>query len=1072
MVCLATALVPGGPTKPAAAAGLPPSIRLDGAWQMQDVAKVAESAEQVSEAGYKPKAWYNATVPGTVLTTLVNNGVYPEPLYGLNNYQIPESLCKTSYWYRTTFTLSPSWKGRQVWLDFEGINYTAEAYVNGHSVGTMRGAFLQGMFDATKYAKIGTENVLAVRVDPQPHVGTVHHKTMANGVGPNGGESARDGATFLSAIGWNWITTVHDRDTGIWRSVYVVPSGPVTIENPYVRATFPTSGFDSADLTVSCDVHNQTDHAISIVLTGAIGETRFSKLVTLAGAETQTVTWSPSAGTAALHVMRPRLWWPNGYGAQNLYRLDLAATVGGQPSDSQSTDFGIRKITYFVAGSDNLHLTVNGVPIMVVGGNWGMDEAMKRIPRSRLNAMVRMHQIARFVMIRNWVGQSTDEDFFDLCDRYGIMVWDEFFQPNPADGPNPDDAGPYLQNAADTLLRYRNHPSIAVWCGRNEGAPPASIDAALGKLVSSLDGVRYYQSSSTAGHGVQSGGPYSHQSPSFYFHVSQVFKTEMGQPSVPTAEGIKAMMPQQDWWPPKNDDWAEHDMTHGSQGGDTFPEMLNARYGPATDVDDFARKAQLVNYENFRAIYEGRNAAMWNPATGIMIWMTNPAEPSFIYQLYGHDLEPTASLYGARKANELIHVQLDQATWHVELINHLPSPVAGASVAIDVYNLDGKLMLHKTMPAAGEPESSTDLGAIDWSDGLSDVHFVRLHLTDSSGKLLSDNFYWRAVETHPNDFTALSSLAQATVSAIATSRLSGPNTFVTVHLRNTSPVVALAVHVSLRARAAKAHGADAHGATASDDERVLPAYADDDYVSLVPGQERTVTIEADTSNATATHLANGPAHTQCYLVVRGFNMAQIDVPINEDPSSPSSFSDLVEPPIDTSLVDTPSFRTLVPPAPPAARVTSVAIACGGPGAGRFQADSYRDGGNDHRVADKIDTSAPDAAPMAVYQSEVYDPCTFTIPMAPLKPGETYTVRLHFSENTWNQPGARKFNVDINGVRKLTDFDILAAAGAKFKAVVKEFTGIPPTRNGNVVISLTAGTANRPKIDGIEVVRDE
>ncbi len=182
---------------------------------------------------------------------------------------------------------------------------------------------------------------------------------------------------------------------------------------------------------------------------------------------------------------KPRLWWPNGYGPQNLYKLHLRFEVDKQTSDASEVTFGVRKITYAVPDSDNLTISVNGARVFIRGGNWGLDEAMKRIPRERLDAQIHMHQLAGMNMIRNWVGQSTGEDFYELCDKYGLLLWDEFFQPNPGDGPNPADLPTYLANVRDKILRFRNHPSIAVWCARNEGFPPKEIDDALRVIMRS-----------------------------------------------------------------------------------------------------------------------------------------------------------------------------------------------------------------------------------------------------------------------------------------------------------------------------------------------------------------------------------------------------------------------------------------------------------------------------------------------------------------------------------------------------------------------------------------------------------
>ncbi|MBU6410801.1 MAG: glycoside hydrolase family 2, partial [Verrucomicrobia bacterium] len=415
------------------------AFQLGSGWELQDAAKVADPGDQISRTDYHPAGWLQATVPGTVLTSLVNDGVYPEPLYGENNLKIPDSLCRSSYWYRTTFTVPASWRGRHVWLHFDGINYIAEVWVNGHDVGAIKGAFARGIFDVTADVVAGKPAALAVHILPQPHPGEPHQKTLATGTGRNGGVTAEDGPTFLCSIGWDWIPTIRDRDMGIWQKVAVSASGPVVLQDPYVTSDLPLPRTDPADLTVRVTVHNATEAAQSGTLTGkGGGGIHFRQKISLQPGETRTIVFSP-ATTPSLRLEHPRLWWPNGYGPQNLYKLRLKFTADGAVSDERVVTFGVRQITYSVPGSDNLTLSVNGVPVAAKGGDWGMDEAMKRIPRARLDAMVRMHQLANYTIIRNWVGQSTSEDFYEMCDKYGLLVWDEFFQPNPADGPNPDD---------------------------------------------------------------------------------------------------------------------------------------------------------------------------------------------------------------------------------------------------------------------------------------------------------------------------------------------------------------------------------------------------------------------------------------------------------------------------------------------------------------------------------------------------------------------------------------------------------------------------------------------------------
>ena len=604
---------------------------------------------------------------------MVNDGIYPEPLYGENNRpdRIPESLNKIPYWYRTEFTVPKEYAHRLVTLHFDGANYASEVWVNGVNVGTIRGAFIRGRFDVTRLVKPGGTAVLAVRVSPQPHPGVPHEHTIANGLGQNGGITAIDGATFLSTIGWDWLPAIRDRDTGLWQKVWLSASGPVVLEDPLVQTDLPLPRTDSADVSIKVTLENLTDKPRRGSLQGDIGEAHFSANVSMQPYSKQVVSLDPKAAPA-LHLTNPKLWWPNGYGAQSLYHLHLHFVEHGTDTDSADVSFGVRKITYEAPGSDNLTIAVNGVPIFIRGGDWGLDEGMKRIPRARLDAEIHMHQLANLNMIRNWVGQSTSEDFYDLCDRYGILVWDEFFQPNPSDGPDPDDLPTYLANVQDKILRFRNHPSIALWCARNEGFPPKAIDDALRTMIPMLDPVRLYQPNSTAGRGVVSHGPYYWREPRAFYTYDAPFKTETGSVSIPTLESIHGMMPEKDW-ETINDDWAEHDLAKGAQHGDTYPYVLAGRYGRIVNLADFVRKAQMMNYEAFRAMYEARNAKLFHPYTGILTWMSHPAQPSFVWQLYHYDMEPNSSLFAVKSAAELVHIQMNEESGMVEVINNLPT---------------------------------------------------------------------------------------------------------------------------------------------------------------------------------------------------------------------------------------------------------------------------------------------------------------------------------------------------------------------------------------------------------------
>jgi beta-galactosidase/beta-glucuronidase len=818
----------------AASSALPLAVTISDGWQLQDAAKVPETGAAVAVASYKPRSWYSATVPGTVLTSLVNDGVYPEPLYGENNRpdKIPDSLSRTPYWYRTVFKVPKGYAGRHVWLNFDGINFSAQVWVNGRQVGAIKGAFSRGAFDISQDVKAGKKAVLAVLVSPQPHPGDPHEHTIRDGVGKNGGITAIDGPTFLSTIGWDWIPAIRDRDTGIWQKVFLSASGPVVVKDPLVTTDLPLPKTDSADVGVQARLENVTDQVQKGVLKGSFGDVVFEQSVEVAAHSSQVVSFDPKS-TAALHVTNPKLWWPNGYGPQNLYTLHLSFEIDEKVSDSRDVSFGIRKFSYSVPDSENLTISVNGVRVFVRGGNWGLDEAMKRNPRERLEAQIRMHQVANLNMIRNWVGQSTSEDFYELCDKYGLLVWDEFFQPNPLDGPDPDDFDTYVANVREKILRFRNHASIVLWCARNEGYPPKEIDDALRTLMKELEPTRLYQANSADGRGVNSHGPYHWRTPREFYVFNEAFKTEIGSVSVPTLESIHGMMPEKDW-ETINDDWAEHDFAKGASGGDSYPGMIAERYGKVANLADFVRKSQLANYEAFRAMYEGRNAKLFHPSTGIITWMSNPAQPSFVWQLYHHDLEPNSALFAVKKAAEPVHIQLNESNGDVQVVNNMDVALEKARAHLAVYNLDGTIAYSQDFDVSAAASLATSLGAVEWPVGLSTVHFVKLELRDADGKLVSENFYWRAQPEHQDDLKALAELPAVTLDAKVARRDVAGKSLIEVTLHNPGTQIALMAHVQLRRKRSG--------------ERVLPVYYGDNYVSLVPNESRTITIEAATSD--------------------------------------------------------------------------------------------------------------------------------------------------------------------------------------------------------------------------------
>ena len=864
---------------------------LSGGWKLTPAPQVTATPEEIAKPGFRTEGWWAATVPGTVLTTMVDRGVYPDPDYGLNNMAIPESLNQQDYWYRCEFQAPKQGKGERRTLVLDGINYHAVVWLNGRRMGEVTGAFERGVFDVTEALRAGQTNALAIRISPPPHPGIPQEQSILGGPGENGGMMCLDGPTFVATEGWDWIPAIRDRDTGLWQDVRLVASGQVKLGDAQVVTTLPLlhaspPDISQADATITIPMKNVADTPRKGKLTVSFEGVMVTKEITVAPGE-QSVTLQP-AEFPQLHLAHPRLWWPNGYGKPELYHLKAEFAEEGGATSTETSQFGVREVTYelslfdgsghlrrvdyaptedrdratpavdvshdgmreisnhkgdaraaasIAAGAEDaasLHpvtdtgaapylvIKVNGVRIAARGGNWGMDDARKRVSREHLEPYFRLHRDAGLNIIRNWVGQSTEETFYQLADEYGLMVWNDFWDSTENYNTEAQDPALFLANARDTISRYRNHPSIVMWCGRNEGVPQPIINEGLTRLIHSLDGTRYYSPSSNAVN-LQGSGPYSYQDPAdYYTRLNAGFSVETGTPSLPTREWFSRWLPETDHWP-VSDAWAYHDW-HQQGNGDVkpFDRHMEAQFGAATNLNDYVRKAQMMNYVDHRAIFEGMNAHLWSPNSGRMLWMTQPAWPSTMWEIFSSDYDTQASYYGTKKACEPVHVQLDLSNDTVAVTNTTTEARPGLKLTARVYSLENKLLLSRDAVIDAKADAVTPGFALELGPlmGTGTV-LVRLELRSASGQMVSDNFYWRAA--HDAGYRALDRLTPATVNVTAETTSDG----VTVHMRNTGTVAAVANKLTL---------------LHADGSQVLPAYYSDNYVSLLPGEERMVQI--------------------------------------------------------------------------------------------------------------------------------------------------------------------------------------------------------------------------------------
>ncbi len=885
-------------TPPPARTGLTPAP--DGAstigdWHLIAAPSITADGAQLSQAGYAEHDWYAAVVPGTVLTTLIARGIYPDPDFGLNNLAIPDSLSRQDYWYRTVFA-APAWNDRDVTLTFKGINYAAEIWMNGERVGKIRGAFTRGSFDVTRLIHPRADNALAVRISPPPHPGIPHEQSVAAGPGNNGGAMAIDGPTFIATEGWDWIPGIRDRNTGLWQDVEIKPTGGLHLRDPHIITHLPLPRTDTADISIIVPVENQRPAPVEATVTASFDDVRVEKSARLNPGVTE-VRFDP-AEIAALHVVSPKLWWPNGYGPATLHTMHIEVRDAKTVSDRATVRFGIRELTYelslfdhdgglrrvevdptegsmqgerlidvrheaikrtpqgwaesltpegeissavhAVAGealSPYLVLRVNGVRIAARGGSWGMDDSRKRISRQRLEPYFRLHRDAHLNIIRNWLGQDTEDVFYDLADEYGLLVLNDFWESTQDFQVEAEDPALFLANARDVISRYRNHPSIAVWFGRNEGVPQPILNEGLADLVARLDGTRYYTGSSNSVN-LQGSGPYNYRSPEDYFtELARGFSVEVGTPSLATLEALKASIPPADRWP-LNDTYAYHDWHFGGNGDvATFMAAMAEEYGPGTSLEDFERKAQLMNYVSYRAIFEGFQAHLWTQNSGRLLWMTHPSWPSNTWQIYSSDYDTGAAYYAVKKACEPLHAQLNLPDFALDVVNTTQTAKLGLTLRSRVFSLDDRLLAERVEGVDAPANATTVLAPLaELVRALprERLVLVRLTLTDEHGVLVSSNDYWQGLT--PADQQRLTALAPQSLTLTARGVDAPDARLVRVTLRNHGHAPALAAKITVLDR---------------DGARVLPIYYDDNYLTLLPGEERTVDIRCPSGPACA-----------------------------------------------------------------------------------------------------------------------------------------------------------------------------------------------------------------------------
>ncbi len=815
-------------------------IPLKSGWYVASSNNIKTSGVNISLANYQTKDWYSAVVPSTIMSTLVKNGVYKDLFIGENLKKVPVEQFEKAWWYRNVFKLPKEAKDKTIKIQFEGIVYRANIWLNGKQIAdtaSVKGVFRRFELDITNVVKAGSENYLAVEVFP-----------------PKPGEPS------LGFADWN--PAAPDQNMGLWRGVKIKICGPVSVNYPFVTSKLDLTSFKKAELTVSADVVNNKNENISGVLSGEIEGVSFEKKITLMPLEKKTITFSVDE-FKQLTVKKPRLWWPHDMGKQELYKLKVKFTHSGKASDICETRFGIRQVSEYINEEGFRGYKINGRKIQVLGGGW-VDNIFLDNDYKNLKAQINYVKQMGLNALRLEGVWGNNEDLYNLCDENGILMmtgwscqWenDEYFGRHVDDYGGiewPDDIKLIAKSWEDQVKWLRNHPAIFLWMYGSDRIPRPELETEYVKVLETIDTTRPVLAAAsdktsevTGRTAVKMRGPYDYVPPIYWWADKTRggafgFNTEMGPgAAVPPVESVKKMIPENHLWP-IDSIWNYHCSVLTFNNLTNYNKAINSRLGTPENIDEYCTKAQYLNYESARAMYEAHKANKYG-ATGVIYWMLNTAWPKLWWQLYDYYLNPTGGFYGIKKACEPIHIMYNYANGNIIVINNTNLRPEKLIAEIRVINFDMNEKYSKSIAVELKPDESKTVFKIPEIDNLSKTYFVDLKLKCGT-KIISTNLYplslkqdvldtanalWYVTPLKEYmDLSDLNKLEKAKLS-VKTKFTSAKNEqLVEAEIINNTNKLAFQIELAVQ--------------KGENGESVLPISWDDNYFSLLPGEKRKI----------------------------------------------------------------------------------------------------------------------------------------------------------------------------------------------------------------------------------------
>src|SRR5271165_3546979 len=689
--------------------------------------------EILSSPLYHPIGWIPVTVPSTIVAAQVAAGLIKDPFYGMNLRKLPgmdyplgtmfsnlamldSSPYKCGWWYRTQFRLPAGFANHSVSLHLDGVNYRADVWLNGKQIagkneiaGTWR-VFELNLSSGLLYFG---QNVLAIEVFP-----------------PTPDDLA------ITWVDWN--PSPPDKNTGLFRDVYLTASGPVQLRFPYV-ANKLDDNFTTAQLTPVVEAWNATAHPVKADISWEIDGKRIHQGVRLEAEQKDTVTFEPRQ-FPELTIKNPKLWWPAQLGTPALYHARVSATVDGKSSESHDVTFGIRQVTSEMNSQHTL-FKINGKPILIRGGGWAPDMLLRSSPQ-RMDTEFRYVRDLGLNTIR-LEGKLERQAFYDLADKYGILVmagwcccdmwerWNEW---------GPDQYKVAQNSQRDQMRLLRNHPSMLVWLNGSDNPPIPAVESMYLRVGKEelwpnpfLSSASATPTTITGPSGGKMTGPYDYVPPNYWLTDTKLggawgFNTETSPgPAIPPPASLRKFLPTDKLWP-QNEVWGLHEGGERFQTITFYNSSLENRYGAPRDLNDFVRKAYAMDYEGERAMFEAYERNKLN-STGVIQWMLNNAWPSLIWHLYDYYLVPAGGYYGTKKANEPMHVLYSYNDRSVAVVRSLNTSYV-VKVTATLYNFDGTQKWTQDAMVDVFPDKASVAFTVPELADLSTTYFLKLYATD------------------------------------------------------------------------------------------------------------------------------------------------------------------------------------------------------------------------------------------------------------------------------------------------------------------------------------------------------